>query len=447
MFGACSADLPSIQGLLFFGILLPSTMYLRSHQRNKDGKQHRYFTVVETRRLSSGKTAQRRVLYLGEINDTQQEAWRKTLEVFDESAQQFRSMSLFPEDRNVPVQALESVQVKLSEMELHNARTFGDCWLGCELWRQLRLDEFWSEGLGQGREAVPWSLVLQLLAVNRLIDPGSEFRLHRHWFDQTAMADLLGVDFAVASKDRLYRCLDRLLEHKQDLFLFLRQRWQELFQARFDVLPYDLTSTYLEGEAEQIPSAKRGYSRDGRPDCVQLVIALVVTTDGFPLAYEVMDGNTSDKTTLKGFLTKIESMYGKAQRVWVMDRGIPTEAVLREMREADQPVHYLVGTPRAKMRKMEQQWLELPWRKVRDSVAVKLAAEGGEMYVLAKSEGRQAKEMAMRRKKLARLLWKLRAMRRICPPRDQLLLRLGAAKAAAGRAFSFVEIQLPAAEQ
>lgn len=422
-------------------------MYLRSHRRNKDGKQHRYFTVVETRRLSSGKTAQRRVLYLGEINDSQQEAWRKTLEVFDESAQQFRCLSLFPEDREVPVQALDSVQVKLSEMELRNARAFGDCWLGCELWRQLRLDEFWRERLGQGREAVPWSQVLQLLVVNRLIDPGSEFRLHRHWFDQTAMGDLLGVDFAVAAKDRLYRCLDRLLEHKQDLFVFLRQRWHELFQARFDVLLYDLTSTYLEGEAGQIPSAKRGYSRDGRPDCLQLVIALVVTTDGFPLAYEVMDGNTSDKTTLRGFLDKIESMYGKAQRVWVMDRGIPTEAVLKEMREAEQPVHYLVGTPRAKMRKMEQQWLELPWRKVRDSVSVKLAAEGGEMYVLAKSEGRQAKEMAMRRKKLARLLWKLRAMRRSCPGRDQLLLRIGAAKAAAGRAFGFVEIQLPTAKQ
>jgi hypothetical protein len=306
-------------------MLLAATMYLRSHRRNKDGKQHRYFTVVETRRLSSGKTAQRRVLYLGEINDSQQEAWRKTLEVFDESEQQFRSMSLFPEDREVPAQALDSVQVKLSEMELRNARTFGDCWLGCELWRQLRLDEFWGKRLSQsqGREAVPWSQVLQLLVVNRLIDPGSEFRLHRHWFDQTAMADLLGVDFAVAAKDRLYRCLDRILEHKQDLFIFLRERWQELFQARFDVLLYDLTSTYLEGEAEQIPSAKRGYSRDGRPDCLQLVIALVVTTDGFLLAYEVMDGNTSDKTTLRGFLDKIESMYGKAQRVWVMDRGIP----------------------------------------------------------------------------------------------------------------------------
>jgi transposase len=422
-------------------------MYLRSHKRTKDGKEHRYFSIVEARRLSSGKSVQKRCLYLGEINDSQQDRWRKTLEVFDETTQRFQPMSLFPDDREVPAEALDSVQVKLGEMELRNARSFGDCWLGCELWRQLQLDQFWNQRLEPGREAVPWSQVLQLLVVNRLIDPGSEFRLHRHWFDQTAMADLLGTDFAVASKDRLYRCLDHLLAHKQDLFIFLRQRWQDLFHAQFDVLLYDLTSTYLEGEAERIPSAKRGYSRDGRPDCLQLVIALVVTTDGFPLAYEVMDGNTSDKTTLQGFLAKIESMYGKAERVWVMDRGIPTEAVLKEMREADPPVRYLVGTPRAKMRKMEQQWLDLPWRKVRDSVSVKLAAEGGEMYVLAKSEGRQAKEMAMRRKKLARLLWKLRAMRRSCPARDQLLLRLGAAKSAAGRAFGFVEIQLPSAKQ
>lgn len=403
----------------FSGILLPSAMYLRSHKRSKDGKEHRYFSIVQARRLASGKAVQKPCLYLGEINDSQQERWRKTLEVFDETAQRFQTMSLFPDDRQLPAESLGSVQVKLGEMELRNARSFGDCWLGCELWRQLRLDQFWSERFEPGREAVPWSQVLQLLVVNRLIDPGSEFRLHRHWFDQTAMAELLGTDFAVASKDRLYPCLDHLLEHKQELFVFLRQRWQDLFEAQFDVLLYDLTSTYLEGEAEEIPKAKRGYSRDGRPGCLQLVIALVVTTDGFPLAYEVMDGNTPDKTTLKGFLAKIESMYGKAERVWVMDRGVPTEAVLREMREADPQVRYLVGTPRAKMRKMERQWLDLPWRKVRDSVSVKLASEGGEMYVLAKSEGRQAKEMAMRRKKLARLLWKLRAMRRSCPGRPR----------------------------
>ena len=204
-------------------------MYLRSHVRKKDGKQNRYFSIVEARRLSSGKSVQKRCLYLGEINDSQRQHWRKTLEVFDETTQRFQSMSLFPDDREVPVQALNYVQVKLGEMQLRNARAFGDCWLGCELWRQLQLDQFWSQRLAPGREAVPWSQVLQLLVVNRLIDPGSEFRLHRHWFDQTAMAELLGVDFAVASKDRLYRCLDRLLEHKQDLFVFLRQRWQDLF--------------------------------------------------------------------------------------------------------------------------------------------------------------------------------------------------------------------------
>lgn len=422
-------------------------MFLRSHKRNKDGKEHRYFSIMESRRLSSGKTMQRQVLYLGEINSSQQQSWRKSLEVFDETAERFRPLSLFPDDRAMPAESADCVQVKLNEMELRNARSFGACWLGCHLWRQLELDRFWAEKLESNREDIPWHQVLQLLVVNRLIDPGSEFRLHRLWFQQSAMGELLGTEDSVAGKDRLYRCLDRLLPHKEELFLFLRRRWHEMFNARFDILLYDLTSTYLEGQAEDISKAKRGYSRDGRPDCLQLVIALVVTPDGFPLAYEVMDGNRSDKTTLREFLGKIESMYGKADRVWVMDRGIPTEAVLEEMRAAKSKVYYLVGTPRGKMRKMEQNWLDLPWRKVRDSVEVKLAAEDGELYVLAKSEGRQAKEIAMRRKKLARLLRKLRAMRQSCPSRDQLLLRIGSAKSAAGRAFGFVEIELPAARQ
>jgi transposase len=279
--------------------------------------------------------------------------------------------------------------------------------------------------------------------VNRLIDPGSEFRVHRHWFDQSAMDILLGVDFQVAEKDRLYRCLDRLLEHRQDLFVQLQQRWRQLFDAQFDLVLYDLTSTYVEGEAEQNPKAKRGYSRDGRPDCKQVVIALVITPEGFPLAYEVMDGNTSDKTTLRGFLDKIEKLYGTARRVWLMDRGIPTEALLAEIRNTRPDTFYLVGTPRARVNNFEKQWLDLPWQEVRDSVQVKLFAKDGETYVLAKSEGRQAKEIAIRRKKLARLLRKLRAMRRSCPKRDQLLMRVGAAKTEAGRAFGFVKIRLP----
>jgi transposase len=422
-------------------------MFLRSNTRIKDGKQHRYYTVVESRRLQSGKVAQRQVLYLGEINDSQQAAWRRTLEVFDEAEQRMTPLSLFPEDRPVPADAIDSVQVKLGEMKLERARPYGNCWLGCELWRQLQLDRFWSGKLPQGRESVAWPQVLELLVVNRLIEPGSEFRVHRHWFDHSAMDVLLGQDFAVAEKDRLYRCLDRVLEHKQELFVHLQQRWKDLFDAEFDLLLYDLTSTYVEGEAEQNPKARYGYSRDKRPDCKQVVIALIVTPAGLPLAYEVMAGNTSEKTTLRGFLDRIESLYGKARRVWLMDRGIPTEALLQEMRTLRQETFYLVGTSRAKIREYEKQWLELPWHQVRESVQVKLFARNGELYVLAKSEGRQAKEMAMRRKKLARLLRKLRAMRRSCPKRDQLLMRVGAAKTDAGRAFGFVKINLPPAGQ
>ncbi len=418
-------------------------MFLRSTNRRKDGKDHRYFSIVENRRLPGGKTVQRTVLYLGEINDQQQAAWRKTLEVFDEAEQRYTTMSLFPDDRELPGDALDSVQVRLSGLELRRPRVFGSCWLACELWQQLELDEFWRQHLPEGREAVSWEKVLRLLVVNRLLDPGSEFHVHRQWYVGSAMDELLEASFAVADKDRLYRCLDRVLAHKRELFVFLKQKWADLFGADFEVLLYDLTSTYFEGEMEQNPKARRGYSRDGRPDCLPLVIALVVTPDGFPLAYEVMKGNTADSKTLRGFLAKIEATYGQARRVWVMDRGIPSEAVLEEMREPERQTFYLVGTPKGRIRQHERKWLDLPWQKVRDSVEVKLYEHEGELYVWAKSSGRQAKEIAMRRKRLVRLLRKLRAMRKSLPQRDPLLLRIGAAKKEAGRAFGFVKIRLP----
>jgi len=421
-------------------------VHLKIHRRKKDGKEHRYFSIVESRRVSHRRVVHRTVVYLGEINDSQQAAWRKTLEVFDENKQDFTTLSLFPEDREI-ADDVDALQVKLGEMQLKRPRAFGGCWLGCELWRQLQLEEFWQSQLPEGREAVPWEKVLRLLVVNRLLDPGSEFRVHRQWFDQTAMADLLGTDFAVAEKDRLYRCLDRLLEHKQALFEHLRQRWQDLFATQFDVLFYDLTSTYFEGEAEQIPKAKRGYSRDHRPDCLQVIIALVITPEGFPLAYEVLDGNTSDRTTLRSFLDRIERMYGQARRVWIMDRGIPTEALLTEMRNPARQTFYLVGTPKGRVNQHEKKWLDLPWQQIREAVQVKLYEHEGELYVLAKSEGRQAKENAMRRKRLARLLRKLRAMRRSLPKRDPLLLRIGAAKKEAGRAFGFVTLRVPQTEE
>jgi transposase len=417
-------------------------MFLRCHRRFKDGKEHRYWSVVENRRLQSGKIAQRQVLYLGEINDSQRAAWRKSLDVFDEQQQQYTTLSLFAEDRPAPTD-LAAIQVKLDQMELRRARPYGNCWLGCALWQQLELDQFWEQKLPRGRGSVAWAQVLELLVVNRLIDPGSEFRLHREWFDRSAMDVLLDVDFAVAEKDRLYRCLDRLLRHRQELFGHLQQRWKDLFQPEFDILLYDLTSTYVEGEAEQNPKARYGYSRDSRPDCKQVVVALVITAEGFPLAYEVMDGNRSDKTTLREFLNKIEQLYGQARRVWLMDRGIPTEKLLEEIRTQRPNTFYLVGTPRARVKKYEKQWLDLPWLQVRESVEVKLFAKDAEVYVLAKSEGRRAKETAMRRRRLARLLPKLRAMRRSCPKRDQLLIRLGAAKTEAGRAYGFVKIHLP----
>jgi transposase len=422
-------------------------MFLRSTAKKKNDRIHRYFSVVENRRLPDSRTVQRTVLYLGEINDQQQAAWRKTLQVFDEDEQDYRTMSLFPDDREVPADVLDSLQVKLSGLELRRPRTFGACWLGCELWHELGLDKFWQQRLPEAREAVSWEKVLPLQVVNCLLDPGSDFRLHRQWYVDTAMDELLETDFAVAAKDRLYRSLDRVLPHKQELFVWLKQKWADMFQADFEVLLYDLTSTYFEGEMEQNPKAQRGYSRDKRPDCLQLVIALVVTTDGLPLAYEVMKGNTSDRTTLPAFLKKIEETYGKAKRVWVMDRGVPSEAILKDMRDPERQTFYLVGTPKSKITQHEKKWLDLPWQKVRDSVEVKLYEHEGELYVLAKSGGRQAKENAMRRKRLARLLRKLRAMRKSLPQRDQLLLRIGAAKKEAGRAFGFVKIQMPPAGQ
>jgi transposase len=358
-----------------------------------------------------------------------------------------QGLSLFPDDREIPPDALDSVQVKLSGLELRRPRLFGHCWLACELWQQLGLDEFWQTHLPEAREAVSWEKVLRLLVVNRLLDPGSEFRVHRQWFVDSAMDELLQTDFTVAEKDRLYRCLDRILAYKQELFVWLKQKWADLFAADFEVLLYDLTSTYFEGEMEQNRKAKRGYSRDGRGDCLQLVIALVITPDGFPLAYEVMNGNTSDRTTWPAFLKKIENTYGKARRVWVMDRGIPSEAQLKDMRAPERQTFYLVGTPKGKINQHERKWLDLPWQKVRDAVEVKLYEHEGELYVLAKSQGRQAKEIAIRRKRLARLLRKLRVMRKSLPKRDQLLLRIGAAKKEAGRAFGFVTIRLPQKDQ
>jgi hypothetical protein len=409
-------------------------MFLRCHQRKKNGKLHRYWSVVESRRVAGGDPVQRQVLYLGEINDSQEAAWRKTLTVFDERRQRYEQFALFPADRPIPADEANALSVVLAELRLLRPRTFGNCWLGCLLWEELGLSDFWDARLGDQRGDVPWRKVLELLVVNRLCEPGSEFAVHRRWFDRSAMDELLGTDFAVAAKDRLYRCLDRILPHKDDLCCHLTQRWKTLFDASFDVLLYDLTSTYFEGLCREIPKAKHGYSRDGRPDCRQVVIALVVTTDGLPLAYEVLAGNTADHTTLRDFLAKIEGLYGQARRVWVMDRGVPTEATLAQMRQ--EGVAYLVGTPRRQLRKLEQELVEQPWEAVHEGVQVKLLEQDQELYVLARSAARRQKEAAIRRRRLKKLIHGLNRLKRRKVTRDTLLKKVAVMQQEAGPAVA-----------
>lgn len=418
-------------------------MFLRAHSGLKDGKEHRYWSIVENHRSAEGRVVQRQVLYLGEINDSQKQSWCRTIEVLEEGRESARQVALFPEDRPVKHADLEVIQVRLSELELHRPRQWGACWLVGLLWEQLKLDEFWAQRLKPSREGTRWLNVFKTLVSYRLIDPGSEWRLHRQWYLDTAMGDLLGEDVGLVQIDKLYRCLDKLLVHKTALFSALRQRWQDLFGVRYEVLLYDLTSTYFEGDPPLSGKRRFGYSRDKRSDCVQVVIALVVTPEGFPLAYEVMEGNTSDKTTLPGFLQKIEQQYGRAERIWIMDRGIPTEEVLEAMRNSATPVSYLVGTPRGRLHKMEKAFADLPWEKARESVEVKLLPQTGELYILARSTGRMAKERSIRQRRLKQLWRRLGELQRQKLTRDELLLKLGAAKTQAGAAYRLVEIGLP----
>jgi len=424
-------------------------MFLRHKKRRKDGKEHLYWSVVENRRLPDGRVNQRHVLYLGELNGRQERAWRKTVEVFDSESSLPQQTALFAEEylpKKDEDDLIATVGVRLSGMRLERPRQWGACWLGCELCGQLGLGDFWRDRLPQGRQGTRWDHIVQTLALYRLIDPGSEWRLHRHWFDHSAVADLLGSDFSLAEPHRLYECHDKLLEHKRALFDHLTERWTTLFDAKFEVLLYDLTSTYFESNPPEDPEDIRrfGYSRDKRSDCVQVVIALIVTPEGFPLAYEVLPGNTTDKTTLADFLKKIETQYGKADRIWVMDRGIPTEDTLSQMRASDPPVSYLVGTPKGKLSSLEKSLLERPWQKARPSVQVKLLPHDGETYVLAKSEDRVAKERSMRRRRLRKYLKALTDLQARKRPlrRDELHQALGAAKKEAGRDARHIKVEV-----
>ncbi len=420
-------------------------MFLKCRQRHKNGKTHRSWSIVESRRYAGNKVAHRHVLYLGEINDSQRTAWERTIAVIDERDGEARQLALFPADRTPPPSEVDSLQVRLSELSLAHPRQWGACWLADQLWRTLHLDDFFGARLPVSREDTDWEKVLRILVIYRLLSPGSEWRLHRHWFGTTALADLLCVDERAVQDDTLYRCHDLVLPLKEDLFGHLRQRWSDLFGARYEVLLYDLTSTYFECDVPVDESDPRrfGYSRDRRGDCVQVVVALVVTPEGLPLAYEMFPGNTADKTTLREMLATIRRRYGAAERIWIMDRGIPTEEILTELRAADSGVRYLVGTPKGRLTRYEAALAEKPWQTVHPQLRVKLLPQDGELYVLAESEARAGKERGMRRRRLKAYWKRLAQLQRQRPTRDLLLQKLGAAQERAGRiATSLVSVEV-----
>jgi len=415
-------------------------MFLKCNKRKKDGKVHRYWSINESQRTSKGTVVQRQVLYLGEINSSQQEAWRKTIDVLDGKGKNKQQMALFPEDGPAPLDD-GVVQVRLDQLSLQRPRQFGGCWLADQLWNLLRLDDFWKDRLPPSRKGTNWLNVLKTLVSYTLLQGGSEWRLHRQWYGSSAMGDLLNEDMGLVQKDKLYRCLDKLIEHKDAMFQFLKKRWKALFGASYDILLYDLTSTYFESDPPGEGKRTYGYSRDHRGDCTQVVIALIVTPEGFPLTYEVMPGNTSDASTLEDFLERIQQLYGKVNRTWIMDRGIPTEDSLEKMRE--QGVSYLVGTPKGRLTKLEASFLERSWEQARDEVAVKLHRDGDELYILVKSEKRVCKEQAMRRRRLKKYWKRLVALSQMNLKRDALLMKVGAAKQQAGRTAGLVKIKFP----
>ena len=417
-------------------------MFLRATTRRKDGKEHHYWSMVENRRLSDGRVLQRHVLYLGEINASQELAWRKSIEVFEDGAKVPRTLALFPEDRCegvVPDAAV--VRLRLRELRLCRPRQWGACWLALWLWQELRLDEFWGKRLLPSRKGTRWDQVLFVLVAYRLLAPGSEWRLHREW--------LSAAPWRICSV-RMRRCaiftrsIGVTTGCSTTSARCLITWWIGGGTVPFDVLLYDLTSTYFECDPPPADDAKRrfGHSRDRRSDCVQVVIALVVTPEGLPLAYEVLAGNTADNTTLRDFLARIERQYGRARRIWAMDRGIPTEAVLTEMRESDPPVHYLVGTPKGRLSRFEKTLLAQSWQEARPGVDVKLLPQDGELYVYAQSRDRVAKERAIRRRKLKRLWARLKQLSAMTLTREALLMKLGAARQKAPSAWRLVEVKL-----
>jgi transposase len=417
-------------------------MFLKTHRVRKDGKEHIYYSLCESLRLSRARVTQRTVLHLGELNTTQVDRWERTIQTVHEDGRR-QQLRLFTDREGRAPAADDVAEVLLSSLVVRRPRRWGECWIGCKLWEELGLRGFWEEALGEQRGQVPWAKVAELLAVNRLCAPRSELSVHEKWFPQTAMDLLLDTDASVGEKDRLYRCLDRMMAHKEALEKHLAAKWRDLFGASFEVLLYDLTSTYFEGEAIAVEKARRGYSRDHRPDCLQLLLAVVVTPEGFPLSYEVLPGNVRDSATLEAALEAIERKHGQARRIWVFDRGVVSEANLEKLRQRG--AHYVVGTPRSQLKGYEEKLLSGDWQQISQEVRVQLLTEGPETFVLARSEERAQKEAAMRWRQVRGLMGDLVCLRRAIRRgtiKDQakILIRVGRLAERWPRAWAYVAV-------
>src|SRR5438067_1176559 len=369
-------------------------MFLRSHGRKKDGKDHTYWSLVETVRTPDGPR-QKTLCYLGELNSSAQARWLTTVEVFNEQGEA-QQLKLFPSHVAPPANDPQVARVLLNKVRLERTRQFGACYLGLELWKRLQLDRYFESTVDAHDADVPWSRIAAVLAINRLCAPGSELAIEERWYPSTALDDLLGIEEGKINDTRLYRCLDHILPQKTKLEQHLKQRYGELFGAEFDVLLYDLTSTYVEGAAEKNPMMRRGYSRDHRPDCEQMVIALIVNSEGFPFSYETFDGNRADVSTMETILRMVERKYGKARRIWVMDRGIVSEENLAAIRKRGG--QYLVSTPHSQVKQFAEELLKDDWIRVRPEVEVKKVAipQGEETFILCRTSGRKEKEKAIR---------------------------------------------------
>ena len=420
-------------------------MFLRSHGRSKDGKDHTYWSLVETVRTPDGPR-QRILCYLGELNSGAQARWLKTIEVFNEQGEA-QQLKLFPAHVEPPADDPQVARVLVDRVRLERTRQFGACWLGWELWKRLGLEGFFQQALDSDPADVPWSTVAAVLAINRLCAPGSELAVEERWYPSTALDDLLGIEEGKINDTRLYRCLDRMLPQKTALERHLKQRYGELFAAEFDVLLYDLTSTYVEGLAEKNPMMRHGYSRDHRPDCKQMVIALIVNSEGFPFSYETFDGNRADVSTMETILRMVERKYGKARRIWVMDRGIVSEENLAAIRKRGG--QYLVGTPRSQMKQFEAELLKDDWSRVRPEVEVKQVAipQGEETYILCRTASRKEKEKAIRKRFSTRMELALQRLQKTIAAgrlkdRNKMERRLGKIQARHSQVNDLFEVAL-----